>query len=87
MSETERRSGHSKLIVTDGKIISEQLTDTQLLDWLEDFLKGGCFEACFELDGGINAKFSPLGEQELIFRDQDTLRHVLCRVAKDNPIA
>lgn len=61
-------------------------TDTQLLDWLEDFLKGGCIEACFEIDGGVNARFSPLGEQELIFRDQVSFRHVLQRIAKDNPI-
>jgi hypothetical protein len=85
MSET-RRAGHSKLIVRDGKIVPEKLTDTQLLDWLEDFLQGGCFEACFEMDGGINAKFSPIGEQELSFRDQDTLRDILQRVAKDNPL-
>lgn len=60
--------------------------DTQLLDWLDDFLKGGCFESCFEIDGGIHATFSPLGEQELQLRDQNDLRQILRQVSKDNPM-
>lgn len=52
--------------------------DTQLLDWLEDYLKGGCLDACFEMEGGVSVTFSEMGDREpTTFRDHDSFRLAL----------
>lgn len=56
-------------------------SDTELLDWLEDFLLGGCVDACFELDGGVHATFSEMGSEPITFREKNCLRDILQEVS------
>lgn len=53
--------------------------DMKLLDWLEDFLKGGHIESCFEMDGGIHILLSPVGGPQVAYRDQNTFREAITR--------
>ena len=55
--------------------------DTELLHWLDDFLKTGCVEAGFEMDGGVYATFREPGKPDVVFRDNDNFRWILQRMA------
>lgn len=61
-------------------ILAEWEGDTRRLDWLDNFVQHeGCFESCFELDGGVHITLSPVGgpENGIAYRDKNDIRCAL----------
>lgn len=59
------------------------MTDTERLDWLENYLSGGCLETCFEMDGGIHATFSRVGDPaETVLRERNDFRSCIDEMVK-----
>lgn len=60
------------------------LTDTQMLDWIQEQAEGGCVIMCFEVDGGVHVTLNRPGSDQQSARNVSTFRDGILRLMTPN---